>query len=125
MAERIPLYLDFENGLIVPLDPTDTLPLANIPPITATIYEEEIDLGTTPVAEASVNIVNASIDASSKIIGGVAYLAPTGKDLDELEMDAIELKFEPGVGSFNVKVKGLEGYLSDKFKIWYMYYTAV
>lgn len=88
---------------------------------TFSITEAEIDLGSTPVAEAIIAVVNASVTALTKILGGVAYAAPTGKDLDELEMDAIEVKFEPGVGTFNVHIKGLEGYLSDKFKIWYTF----
>jgi len=36
-----------------------------------------------------------------------------------MEMDAIDLKFQPGSGQFIVRVKGLEGYLHDKFKINY------
>lgn len=85
----------------------------------ASITETEIDVGTTPVAEASISVTDAAVTASSKIIGGIAYKAPTGKDMDELEMDDLELKFEPGTGTFNVKIKGREGYISDKFIIWY------
>lgn len=85
------------------------------------ITETEIDVGATPVAEASISVADTGITTSSKIIGGLAYVAPTDKDLDELEMDAIELKFEPLAGSLNVHIKGLEGYLADKFKIWYTF----
>ena len=91
------------------------------PVASVSITEAEIDLGTTPVAEASVAVVDLGVTTSSKIIGGVAYKAPTDKDLDELEMDAIEVKFEPGTASLNVHIKGLEGYLSDKFKVWYTF----
>lgn len=87
----------------------------------ASIIETEIDVGTTPVAEASVNVVNASINTNSKILGGAAYKAATGKDLDECEMDALELKFQPLAGSMNVSIKGLDGYIADKFIIWYAF----
>ncbi len=91
------------------------------PTASVSITEAEIDVGTTPVAEASIAVTDAGVTATSKIIGGVAYVAPTGKDLDELEMDALEIKFQPASGSLNVKIKGLEGYIADKFKIWYLF----
>src|SRR5687768_11896711 len=86
----------------------------------ASITEAEIDVGAMPVAEASVAVVDAAISPTTKIIGGLAYVAPTGKDLDELECDALDIKFEPATGSMNVIIKGLEGYIEGKFKIWYM-----
>lgn len=88
--------------------------------VSASITEVEIDVGATPVQESSIAVADAGVSVTSKIIGGIAYKAPTGKDLDELEMDAIELKFEPGTGTFNVHIKGMEGYISDKFIIWYL-----
>lgn len=83
--------------------------------------EAEIDVGATPVADASINVTNTEVTATSRIIGGIAYSAPTDKDLDELDMDSFDIKFEALAGSFNVKIKGLEGYIADKFKIWYIY----
>lgn len=88
---------------------------------TVTITQAEIDVGTTPVSEATIAVTDAGITTSSKIIGGLAYIAPTGKDLDELEMDALDILFEPATGSMNVIIKGLEGYIADKFKIWYTF----
>lgn len=85
----------------------------------ASISTTEIDFGTTPVAEASFLITDATVTALSRIIGGVAYVAPTGKDLDELEMDGLDLKFAPGVGQFTVYARGLDGYLADKFVLYY------
>lgn len=84
------------------------------------VSETEIDVGTTPVEDASVNVVNTEVSVSSKMVGGVAYKAPTGKDLDELD-EAFEVKFEPKAGSFNVLIKGLEGSIADKFIIWYSF----
>jgi hypothetical protein len=81
--------------------------------------EVEIDVGSTPVLQASVSVTNAAVTTSSKMTGGVAYKKPTGKDLDELEMDSFDLKFEPLAGAFNVHIKGLEGTIADSFIIWY------
>jgi hypothetical protein len=83
--------------------------------------EVEIDVGTTPVLEKTVNVVDAGVLATSKILGGVANIAPTGKDLDEVEADALELKFQPQAGSININIKGLEGAIADKFKLWYTF----
>lgn len=91
------------------------------PTASVAITEVEIDCGATPLLETIIAVTNAGITAASKIIGGLAYKAPTGKDLDELDMDALDLKFEPLSGSFNVHIKGLEGYISDKFIIWYLF----
>ena len=50
----------------------------------------------------------------------MAYEAPTGKDLDELDMDGLDLKFGPGTGQFTLYARGLDGYVADKFKINYL-----
>lgn len=144
MAERIPLYLDFEAGEVKEFALTDIVVASvavsgitgypadstkflrgdatwAVPTASVAITETEIDLGTTPVAEAEVIVADGSILTTSKIIGGLAYKAPTGKDLDEIEMDAIEIKFEPNFEYLTVHIKGLEGYLSDKFIIWYTF----
>ncbi len=84
------------------------------------IKQTEIDFGTTPISEKEFIITDADVLITSQIIGNVAYEIPTGKELDELEMDAIDLKFAPGAGSFKIYAKGLEGYLHDKFKINYL-----
>lgn len=82
-------------------------------------YQTEVDLGDLPVSESSFTVVNSIVTISSKITGSVAYETPTGKDLDEVEMDAIDLKFGPGNGQLTILIKGLEGYLHNKFKINY------
>lgn len=86
----------------------------------ADIKQIEIDFGPTPVAEASFLIDDVNVLLTSFLIGNVAYEAPTGKDLDELEMDSLDLKFAPGVGQFTLYAKGLDGYVADKFKINYL-----
>lgn len=85
-----------------------------------TEYQTEIDFGVLPVSEASFTIINSAVTPSSNITGSVAYVAPTGKDLDELEMDSLDLKFGPGNGQFFLYIKGQDGYVADKFKINYV-----
>ncbi len=87
---------------------------------TLDIKQTEIDFGTTPVAEKSFTITDASVLVTSQLIGNVAYEAPTNKELDELEMDSLDLKFSPGAGQFILYARGLDGYISDKFKINYL-----
>ncbi len=87
---------------------------------TINIKQTEIDFGSTPVAEASFIITDASVLVTSQLIGNVAYEAPTDKDLDELEMDGLDLKFAPGSGQFTLYARGLDGYIADKFKINYL-----
>lgn len=89
------------------------------PTASASISQTEIDFGATPVAEASFTITDAAVSAASRIIGTVAYVAPTGKDLDELEMDGLDLKFAPGSGQFTLYARGLDGYVADKFVVNY------
>lgn len=84
------------------------------------IKQTEIDFGATPVSEASFTVTDSEVSAGSQLIGFVAYEAPTGKDLDELEMDAIDLKFAPGSGEFTVYARGMDGDIADKFKINYL-----
>lgn len=93
------------------------------PTASVAISEAEIDVGSTPVSEATISVTDAGVTPSSKIIGGLAYKAPTisPKDLDEIEMDALDIKFEPGSGAFNVKIRGLEGYIAGAWIIWYLY----
>lgn len=88
--------------------------------VSTNVKQTEIDFGTTPVSEASFLVTDADVTAGSQLTGSVAYEAPTGKDLDELEMDALDLKFAPGSGNFTVYVTGLNGYVADKFKLNYL-----
>jgi hypothetical protein len=47
-------------------------------------------------------------------------VAPTGKDLDEIEMDEIDLRFGPQTGQFKVYAVPQEGLVHDNFVINYM-----
>lgn len=85
----------------------------------STIYQTEVDFGDTPLSEQIFTITNPLVSNTSKIIGGIAYEAATGKDLDEVEMDSIDIKFKAESGQLLIFVRGLEGYLSGKFKVNY------
>ncbi len=87
------------------------------PTATVNIKQTEIDFGATPISEKSFTITDADVVVTSQLIGNVAYEAPTGKELDELEMDSLDLKFAPGAGQFMLYAKGLDGYVADCFKI--------
>lgn len=96
------------------------MPVNNPSASASDVKQTEVDFGATPLPFASFTVTDASVSASSQITGSVAYEAPTGKDLDELEMDTIDVKFGPDVGQFTIYVTGQEGYLEGKFKINYL-----
>ncbi len=87
---------------------------------TLDIKQTEIDFGATPISEKSFTITDTSVLVTSQLIGNVTYEAPTDKELDELEMDSLDLKFAPGDGQFILYARGLDGYIADKFKINYL-----
>lgn len=77
----------------------------------------EIDFGSLPVEQADFVIADAGVNLASVISGSVAYEAPTGKDLDELEMDDLQLRFGSGTGQFTINARGNVGYVEGTFKI--------
>ena len=87
---------------------------------TTSIAQTEIDFGATPVSEAAFTITDANVSAGSKLTGDVAYVAPTGRDLDEVEMEPFNLRFAPGAGQFTVFIQAMEGPVVDKYKINYI-----
>jgi len=87
----------------------------------STKYKQtEVDFGSTPVDNASFTITDAQVTASSIVSCWLSGATPTSKDQDELEMDALFMEALPGAGSFSLYIRGLEGYVSDKFKINYL-----
>ena len=115
-SEGMILYVKDENRWYSYIASWEIFP----PQSGAVVKQTEIDFGATPISEKEFTIVDSDVLITSKLIGNIAYEAPTGKDLDELEMDAIDLKFQAGVSLFKIYAKGLEGYLHDKFKINYI-----
>lgn len=83
--------------------------------------QTSVDFGSTPVAEGTFTITDANVTAGSKITAAVAYLAPTGKDLDEVEMDDLQIRCGAGAGTFNMFIRTADGsYLADQFTINYV-----
>lgn len=80
----------------------------------------EIDFGVTPVYEKSFTITDSSVATTSHLIGMIAHEAPTGKDVDEVEMDPLNLSFAPGSGQFTLYARGLEGRVYGAFKVNYI-----
>jgi hypothetical protein len=85
------------------------------------ISQTEIDFGTTPVDEKTFTITDANISVSSEVMVQLAYVAPTGKEIDELEFDSFDFRAVAGAGSFTLYARSLEGLVADKFKINYAY----
>lgn len=104
------------------LDTTGTITAGTF--VGATNYKSkqtEIDFGTTPVDEATFTITDTEVTTASDIIAQVAYVAPTGKELDELEFDTLDFRAVAGTGQFTLHVSSKEGYVADKFKVNYSY----
>lgn len=125
--ENLPLYFYTNNALRMTIEASgavhvDTSIDINGNNLIATRYKQtEIDFSTTPIDASGFVIVDAEVTPASIIVGSVAYDAPTGKDLDEMEFDNFDLRFSAGSGQFTLYAKSLEGYVADKFKINYAY----
>lgn len=84
------------------------------------IVTTEVDFGSTPIEEKSFTITDTNATTSHKVIAQIAYLAPTGKDLDEVEMDSFTLRGVSNAGSVTIFITCLTGLVIDKFKITYI-----
>ena len=82
----------------------------------------EVDFSTTPIESKEFTILDSSVTLTSNISAAVAYEAPTGKELDEIEMDNLQIRCgQPSAGSFKMFINAADGsYLADKFKINYI-----
>jgi hypothetical protein len=127
---NLPIWdAETESWIILPVNPLTTRKflrqLGDGSVVTETAWarlvkQTEINFGVMPVAEAEFVVADADVSATSQLVGSVAYEAPTGKDLDELEMDHLDLKFAPGDGQLTIYAKGLDGYVADTFKVNYL-----
>lgn len=79
----------------------------------------EIDLGPLPIYETTINIIDPEIMATNSVAVSMSNEIPTGKDPDEVSMDSYALYAFAKNGSFDLYIRGLEGYISDTFKIIY------
>lgn len=105
----------FQNWLSFP-----ATPVAPPPPVEGVISRSiEIDFGSVPVEELNFVVIDPEITGSSRITGNVAYSAPAGKSLDEIEVDDIVLRFGAGAGQFTIFARSLQGAVSGKFVVHY------
>ena len=81
--------------------------------------QTEIDFGPVGVLDGSFVVADANVTATSKLTGSIAYDAPTGKSLDELEFDNFDLMFSPGAGAFTLVARPLDGPVAGTFKVNY------
>lgn len=88
-------------------------------PSVAISKQVQIDFGATLVREGVFVIVDASVTTASKLEGNVAYVATADHTLDEIQCDAFDLKFAPGVGQFTLYIRALLGMVAGKYKINY------
>lgn len=80
----------------------------------------EIDFGSGLNQHQKIfNIVDDNVSVGNKVMASLAYEAPTGKSLDELEMDEIIFKCKANDGSIDLIATSLFGPVRDKFKINY------
>jgi hypothetical protein len=85
--------------------------------------QTEVDFGSTPVRSTKFTISDASVLAGGKIVATLAYDAPTGRTIDEVEMEFDNIFIAAGnitAGvSFDLYVGSGTGMLSGKYKINY------
>ena len=81
----------------------------------------EVDFGDLPVSSQEFTISDATAVSTSNISAAVAYEAPTGKQLDEVTMDNLQIRCgQPSAGSFKMFIDTADGsYLAGYFKINY------
>lgn len=107
------------------ITPGGTLPsldgsqLTNLPNATV-VHQVEINFGSTPVGAAAFVIADPDVSVDSHIVASVAYVAPSGKSLDEMTMDGLDLKCAPGVGELTIYARGLDGFVAGAFPISYV-----
>lgn len=77
-----------------------------------------VDFGPLPKAEASFSATDPSATAAKCVSASVAGAAPS-KDADDVGMDSFQVTGVASAGTINFYVRGLEGYLADKFNIVY------
>lgn len=76
-----------------------------------------IDVGALPAAEVRLALPCVGCVATSNTVAWVSGAAPPGKDADEVEMDTFRVSLVPGIDSVILVLRGLEGYIHDKFVV--------
>jgi hypothetical protein len=126
-------YIGIDDGFIrlkvgaddVTFAPTEINPATSVQEaieniIPTVVKQVEINFGDTNyITQNEFNIVDSSIVATDKISAEIAYVAPTGKDLDELEMDSFIFICGAYEGGFKMLATALDGSVYGTFKINY------
>lgn len=115
MATRRPLVLI--GGAVQELPAGDSVPGVGG---AATIYEIEIDFGSTPVKSKKFTITDAGVSTGMKIMVDQSGNAATGRAADENEFTVLSARAFAKTGSFDLYVDCLNGLASGKFKFNYM-----
>lgn len=113
LAKDLQKVADIQAGIII----NQSGPIATA----SKIKQTEVNFGDTLFVNQNVfSILDSDVKSGSNIVASVAYVAPTGKDLDEIDMDSITCSAGSiADGSFNLLVTGSEGSLYGNFKINY------
>jgi hypothetical protein len=92
-----------------------------ITPSDNVIKQTEIDFGSMPTTDVIFTIMDSTVKPTSHIIARMAYEVPTGKELDETEMDDLNIICKAGSGQFDMFIRSIDNsYLADKFKVNYI-----
>jgi len=115
MALRRPLVLI--GGAVQELPTDDSLPGTGG---AATVYEIEIDFGSTPVKSKKFTITDAGVSTGMKIMVEQSGNPATGRSADENEFTILSARAFAKTGAFDLYVDCLNGTALGKFKFNYM-----
>ena len=90
-------------------------------PVVPVLAQTEKDFGVTPVYGAVFSVVDAGVTAGMKVVASLAYDAPTGRDLDEVEL--VDFQISAGqvvAGAFSLLVQSLSGLVAGLYKFNYV-----
>ena len=62
-------------------------------------YQTTVNFGSTGVLNGSFTVTNAAVTTANLVNAQIAYIAPSGKTLDELEFDQFDIKCVANNGS--------------------------
>jgi len=81
----------------------------------------EVDFGPKPVDEITVTVYDDRVNSSTRVTAHLSYEAPTGKEIDEVLMDQLDiLAGNSGDRFFELVIRSRDGsYLHDTFVIGY------
>ena len=87
---------------------------------TAAITQVEIDFGSSPTESMAFTVTDGTVTSGAKIVATHAYVAATGRSLDENELDQLVILGTGGAGSVSLFVVSLFGPVVGKYVINYI-----